>query len=51
MLVVGEAGAGKTSIRERLCQQYFNPFWVKTVGVQFSSRRFLAPLDDQMQRF
>ena len=51
VLLLGEPGAGKTSLRDRLCQHYFNPFWVKTVGVQFSRRKFLAPLDDQLQRF
>ncbi len=51
VLLVGEEGVGKTSIRDRLCQNYFNPFSVKTVGVQFSSRSMVGPLEDQLRRF
>ena len=41
--MVGDTGVGKTNIRERLCQNKFDPFSVKTVGVQVSTRKFIAP--------
>ena len=43
-VLVGDSGVGKSSVRDRLCQNYFNPFWVKTVGVQFGSRGMVGPL-------
>ncbi len=45
IIMVGDSGVGKTSIRERLCKDIFDPFSVKTVGVQFSTRRFVAPFE------
>lgn len=43
VILVGDSGVGKTNIRERLCQNKFDPFFNKTVGVQFSTRGFMAP--------
>ena len=51
IIVIGDSGVGKTNIRERLCQNKFDPFSLKTIGVQFSTRRFFAPFEDKMQRF
>lgn len=51
IIIVGDSGVGKTNIRERLCQNKFDPFSVKTIGVQYSTRRFYAPFEEKMQRF
>lgn len=45
LVLVGESGTGKTNIRERLCHNNFDPFSVKTIGVQYSSRKFYAPFE------
>ena len=42
---------GKTNIRERLCQNKFDPVTVKTVGVQVSTRKFMAPFEERQQTF
>lgn len=51
IIFVGDSGVGKSNIRERLCQNKFDPFSNKTIGVQFSTRKFLAPFEEKMQRF
>ena len=43
IILVGDAGVGKTNVRERFCQNKFEPFSIKTIGVQVSTRRFIAP--------
>ena len=51
IIIVGDSGVGKTNIRERLCQNKFDPVSVKTVGVQVSTRRFMAPFEERQQTF
>ena len=51
IIIVGDTGVGKTNIRQRVCQNKFDPFSVKTVGVQVSTRKFIAPFEERQQTF
>jgi GTPase SAR1 family protein len=49
IIIVGDSGVGKSNIRSRLCQNKFEIFSNKTVGVQYSQRKFLVPLENKLQ--
>ena len=50
-ILVGDSGVGKSNIRQKLCHNKFDAFSVKTVGVQYSTRKFIAPLNERQQKF
>lgn len=51
IIFVGDSGVGKTNIRERFCQNKFDPFSIPTVGVQVSTRKFISPFEERQQKF
>lgn len=51
VILVGDSGVGKTNIKERFCQNKFDPFSTKTVGVQVAFRKFISPFEERQQKF
>ena len=48
---MGDPGVGKTNIKERFCQNKFDPYSVPTVGVQVGFRKFIAPFEERQHKF
>ena len=45
LIIVGDGGVGKTSLLERVCNDYFNENFHITIGIDFKVKTF--PIDGE----